>query len=238
MIINGKRMDGRGMEEFRPIELQAGPLKRADGSAMFSLGKTYALAAVYGPKTMHPRHLQDPQKAFLRCKYSMAPFSTTERIRPGNSRRSTEISKVIKEALSNVLFFEDYPKTAIDVYIEILQANATTRCAGLNAASLAMAEAGISMKNLISSCSVGKVDGQIILDVGGDEDCFGEVDCAVATVGNEDKVVLLQMDGIVTKDEFIRMIELAEKGCAHVYEKQVGVLREKYKTGEENVESQ
>jgi exosome complex component RRP41 len=238
MIINGKRMDGRGLEEFRSIEVEAGPLKRADGSAIFKFGKTYALAGVFGPKIMHPRHLQDPQKAFLRCKYTMAPFSTNERIRPGTSRRSVEISKVIKEALSNVLFFEDYPKTAIDVYIEILQANATTRCAGLNAASLAMAEAGIAMKNLISSCSVGKVDGKIILDVGGDEDCFGEVDCAVAAIGNEDKIVLLQMDGIVTKDELLKMVELAEKGCAQVYERQLGVLREKYKTGDENVEIQ
>jgi exosome complex component RRP41 len=239
MITNGKRVDGRGMEDFRPIEVQVSPLKRADGSAIFKFGDTHALAGVFGPKTMHPRHLQDPQNAFLRCKYSMAPFSTKERIRPGNSRRGTEISKVIKEALSNVLFFEDYPKTAIDVFIEILQANATTRCAGLNAASMAMAEAGIAMKNLISSCSVGKIDGKIILDVGGDEDCFGEVDCAVATVGNEDKVVLLQMDGIVTKDELLRMIDLAEKGCAQIYDKQVSALREKYKMGEENdVESQ
>lgn len=238
MIVNGKRMDGRDLEEFRSINIEVGALKRADGSAVFKFGDTYALAAVFGPKTMHPRHLQDPQKAVLRCRYSMAPFSTKERVRPGVSRRSVEISKVLNEALSNVIFFEDYPKTGIDVFIEILQANASTRCAGLNAASLAMAEAGISMKNLISSCTVGKVDGEIVLDVGGDEDQFGDVDVAFATIGNEDKIVLLQVDGIVTKEEFLKLINLAKKGCAEIYEKQVNALREKYKTGEENVESE
>ena len=238
MIIDGKRLDGRGFEDFRPINVDIGVLKRADGSAIFKFGDTYALSAVFGPKTMHPKHLQDPQRAFLRCRYNMAPFATTERVRPGTSRRSTEISKVINEALSNVIFFEDYPKTAIDVFIEILQANASTRCAGLNAASLALAEAGVSMKNLISSCSAGKIDGQIVLDVAGDEDCDGEVDMAVATIGNEDKIVLLQMDGIVTKEEFLRLVNLAKKGCAIVYEKQTNALREKYKTGEENVESE
>ena len=236
MIINGKRIDGRSFEEFRPINVEVSVLKRAEGSAIFKFGDTYALAAVYGPRTMHPKHMQDPQKAILRCRYSMAPFSTNERVRPGVSRRSVEISKVLNEALSNVVFFEDYPKTGIDVFIEILQADASTRCAGLNAASLALAEAGVPVKDLISSCSVGKVDGKIVLDVGGNEDQFGEVDMSTATIGSEDKFVLLQMDGIATKEEFYQLIELARKGCTEVYERQKNALKEKYKTGEIDVE--
>jgi exosome complex component RRP41 len=237
MIINGKRMDGRTLDQFRPTTVEVGVLKRANGSAIFKFGNTYALSAVFGPRTMHPRHLQNPQKAVLKCRYSMAPFSTNERIRPGNSRRSTEISKVINEALSNVVFFDDYPKTSIDVFIEILQADASTRCAGLNAASMALVEAGVPIKDMISSCSVGKVDGQIVLDVGGDEDQFGDVDFATATIGSEDKFVLLQMDGIVNKEEFFKLLELARKGCIQVYEMQKNAFKEKYKAGEISVES-
>ncbi len=238
MVIDGKRLDGRSLEEFRPLSVEVGVLKRANGSAIFRFGDTYALSGVFGPRTMHPRHLQDPQKAVLRCKYSMAPFSTKERIRPGPSRRAVEISKVLNKALSNVIFFEDYPKTGIDVFVVILQANASTRCAGLNAASLALAEAGVSMRNLISACTVGKIDNEIVLDVGGDEDQFGDVDLAFATIGNEDKIVLLQMDGIATKEEFLKMVNLAKKGCTEIFEKQVNALREKYKTGEEHVENE
>jgi exosome complex component RRP41 len=237
MIIDGKRLDGRSFEEFRPITAEVGVLKRAEGSAVFKFGDTYALAAVHGPRPFHPKHMQDPQKAILRCRYSMAPFSTNERIRPGVSRRSVEISKVLNEALSNVVFFEDYPKTGIDVFVEILQADASTRCAGLNAASLALAEAGVPIRDMISSCSVGKVDGKLVIDIGGDEDQFGDVDMATATIANEDKFVLLQVDGILTKEEFFKLLEYAKKGCAEVYEKQKNALKEKYKTGEIDVES-
>ena len=238
LIVNGKRLDGRDFHEFREISLEIGPLKRAVGSAIFRFGDTYALSAVYGPRPFHPKHMQDPQKAVLRCRYSMAPFSTYERVRPGISRRGVEISKVLNEALSNVIFFEDYPKTGIDVFVEILQADASTRTAGLNAASIALADAGVPMKDLISSCTVGRVDGKIVLDVSGVEDNYGDVDMAVATVGNQDKIVLLQMDGIITKKEFVEMIELAKKGCYEIYEKQKNLLKEKYGTGEMEDEEQ
>ena len=62
MIVNGKRLDGRELEQFRPITVEVSVLKRAEGSAVFKFGDTYALAAVFGPRTMHPRHMQDPQR--------------------------------------------------------------------------------------------------------------------------------------------------------------------------------
>ncbi len=234
LIDNGKRLDGRKLEEMREITAEVGILKKALGSGIFKFGKTYAMSGVYGPKPFHPRFLQDPQKLVLRCKYAMAPFSTQDRIRPGYSRRSIEISKVITAALTDVVFLEDYPRTGIDAFIDILQADASTRCAGLNAASIALADAGAPMKELVSSCAVGLVDGQIVLDVAGLEDNYGEVDLAIATIADQDKIVLLQMDGVVTKDQFMKMIELGKKGCAEVHKRQKEVLREKYKTGELN----
>ena len=233
-IIDGKRIDGRKLEEFREIKIKVSNLKNANGSASFKFGNTYAQAAIFGPQEMHPRHLLDPQRSYIKCRYTMAPFSTKERIRPGRSRRGTEISKVLKEALSSVIFLEDYPKTLINIYIEILQADATTRCAGLNAASLALVDAGIPMKNMISSCSVGKVGGEIVLDVDGLEDNYGDVDLAVATIANEDKFVLMQMDGIITREDLTKMLTLAKKGCSEVFEKQKQALKERYGTGEKN----
>ncbi len=235
LIVNGKRIDGRALDEFREIELKVGMLKRADGSGFFRFGNTQAIAAVYGPRNVHPRHMQNPKKAIIRTRYSMAPFSTEDRVRPGPSRRSTEISKVTNEALSSVVFFDDYPKTAIDIFIEILQADASTRCAGINAASLALADAGVPMKDIVCSCSAGKVDGQIVLDVGGIEDQEGEVDLAMAMIPNDDKFVLLQMDGIITKEEFLRALELGKSGCKEIYEKIKTTLKNKYSRGSEDV---
>ena len=140
---NGKRIDGRGPKDLRPITIKVGVLERPDGSCYLEWGGNKVLAAVYGPRECFPRHEQNPYKARLRYRYNMAPFSVEDRKRPGPDRRSTEISKVSREALEKVVFLEYFPKTSIDVFVEILQAEAGTRCAALTAASIALAVAGV-----------------------------------------------------------------------------------------------
>src|SRR3989344_7917572 len=159
LIVNGKRTDGRKPDEIRDIKIEAGVLERADGSAYVEYGDTHVLAAVYGPRVLHTRHLTEPQQAVLRVKYDMIPFSVGDRKRPGPDRRSIEISKVTREALEPVVFLKHYPKTGIDVFIEIVQADAGTRVAGITAASVALADAGIEMSDLVAACSAGKIDG-------------------------------------------------------------------------------
>ncbi|EQD47785.1 exosome complex exonuclease 1, partial [mine drainage metagenome] len=90
----------------------AGALHRADGSAFVEWGANKVMAAVYGPREVHPRHLQQNNKAVIQCKYNMAAFSVDERKRPGLDRRSQEISKVIAEAFESVVFAEEYPVRA------------------------------------------------------------------------------------------------------------------------------
>ncbi|MFC2143797.1 exosome complex exonuclease Rrp41, partial [Candidatus Aenigmatarchaeota archaeon] len=70
------RLNNRKPSELRPTTIKAGVIEQADGSAMVTMGRTTAIAAIYGPATLHPRRLQVPGKAFLRTVYSMAPFST------------------------------------------------------------------------------------------------------------------------------------------------------------------
>jgi len=228
LIKNGVRLDGRKLDEMRPMEAKVGVIKKADGSAYFRMGNSMAIAGVYGPRTVHPRHMEEAEKAVLRTRYSMAAFSTTTRSRPGPNRRSQEISMVVRQALTPVVFLEEFPKTAIDVHIEILQADASTRCAAINAAALALADAGIPMRDLIASSSAGRVQGHVVLDIAGKEDTEGEVDLPVAYYPRKKSVTLLQMDGITTKDEFKKTINLAIKGCEKVYEEQKRALRKKY----------
>jgi exosome complex component RRP41 len=95
-----------------------------------------------------------------------------------------------------LLFLDEFPKTAIDVHIEVLQADASTRCVGINAAVLALADAGVPMRDLVSSCSAGKVGEHVVLDVAGKEDTEGELDLPVAYYPKKKHVTLLQMDGI------------------------------------------
>lgn len=228
LIVDGKRLDGRTPDELRPLKIEAGILKRADGSAYVELGANKVLAAVYGPREMHPRHRQQPDTAVLRCRYNMAPFSVEERKRPGPDRRSVEISKVTREALDPVLFLKLYPRSVIDVFIEILQADAGTRTAGINAAAVALADAGVPMRDMVSSVAVGKVDDKIVLDLTKDEDQWGTTDMPIAMVPRKKLITLLQMDGHFTKEEFGQALNLAFKGCEQIYGVQRQALREKY----------
>lgn len=230
VLINqeGIRMDGRKMDEMRHMVARAGVLKKADGSGYFAFGRTRAIAGVFFPKPVYPRFMERQDRAILKTHYAMAPFSTTTRINPGSSRRGTEISFVIRNALESVIVTEEYPKTMIEIYIEILQADASTRCAALNAASLALADAGIPMKDMISSCSVGKIADQIVVDIAGKEDEEGQVDLPVAYYPRKKHIVLMQMDGIVTEEELKRAVSLARDNCEKISEIQKNALREKY----------
>ena len=227
----GLRIDGRKLDELRSLSIRAGALHRADGSAFVEWGANKVLAAVYGPREVHPRHLQQNHKAVIQCRYNMAAFSVDERKRPGLDRRSQEISKVIGEAFESVVFAEEYPRTSIDIYIEVLQANAGTRCAGLVAASVALADAGIPMADLLPAVAVGKVGGAIALDLKKEEDNFGEADLPMALVPQSGRLVLLQMEGHMTEPELAQALDLGVKGCREIYEKMKQALRDRYAVG-------
>jgi len=231
----GMRMDGRRPDELRPLKIEAGVLKRADGSAYVEWGENKVIAAVYGPRECHPRHLQNPARAIVQCNYNMASFSVSDRKRPGPDRRSQEISKIISEALEHVVFTHLFPRTSIDVYIEVLQANAGTRCAGLTAASVALADAGVPMRDLIASCAAGKVCDTIILDLGKEEDNFGSADLPLGLVPRTGEIVLLQMDGDLSVEEFNTALTMATDACYRIYEIQKEALRSKYCVAKEEI---
>lgn len=228
LIKDGKRLDGRGPRDIRSVKIEAGVLHRADGSAYLEWGGNKVLAAVYGPREAVPRHTQDPNRAVVKCRYNMAAFSVDDRKRPGPDRRSQEISKVIGEAFENVILTEEFPRASVDVNIEILEAEAGTRCAGLTAAAVALADAGIPMRGLVSACAAGKAGGMIVADLGKMEDNFGSADLPVAMNHQTGEIVLLQMDGHLTQSEFDEALELALDGCRKVHEIQKEALYRRY----------
>ncbi len=231
---NGLRLDGRKFDELREITIEAGVLQRADGSAYLTWGENKVMVAVYGPRELHPRHAQDPSKAVVQARYNMAAFSVSDRKRPGPDRRSVEISKLISEALEEIVFVEQFPRSAVDVFIEILEASAGTRCAALTAASIALADAGIPMSDMIASCAAGKIEGHVALDLGKNEDNFGEADVPLAIVPRTDKITLLQMDGDLTAEELDEAMDLAIGACKEIYEIQRDALKRRYSTSIED----
>lgn len=227
-----KRFDGRKLDEIRKMSAKVGVVPNADGSALFSFGDTIAIAAVYGPKKMHPLHMQNPKKGTLRFTYNMLSFSVSDRIRPGPSRRGTEIGKISEWAIDPVLMIDKYPNNVVDVHVNILQANASTRCAGINAGALALAHAGITMKDMVSSVSIGKLDKDLVVDLSKKEEDFEEGEGATdipMTFTNNGKLTHIQLDGNITTKQLKEAVKLARKACKEVYEVQKKALKESIK---------
>ncbi len=232
LIENGKRTDGRTVDQARELTMEVGVIGAADGSAKVAFGNTVALASVYGPRELFPRFMQQSDTGILRTRYNMAPFSVDDRKRPGSDRRGQEISKVMKNALEPVLFLQEFPKVTVDAFVEIIQADGSTRVTGINASSLALAAAGIPMRNLVCACSVGKADGHLIVDLNGKEDNFGEADMVFGCVPETREVTLLQMDGVLTRDEVCTLLKMATKTCDDILVKQKQALKDYYRRDE------
>jgi len=225
-----ERADGRAFDELRPIEAKVGIIPNADGSAMYKSGDTVAIAAVFGPRVLHPQHMQNPRKGILRVSYDMMSFSVYERKRPGPNRRSQEISKVIEWALENCVDLEEFPNTVVDVFIQISQADAGTRVAGINAAAMALAQAGVPMKEMISAVAVGKMDKTIVVDVNKEEEDYeegeGATDIPVCYLSRSKKLALLQLDGKISPQELKTALEMGKKACEEIYQIQLKALKE------------
>jgi len=238
----GIRSDGRKPDELRNVIIKAGVLHRADGSCYLEWGGNKVIVAVYGPREAIPRHSQNPLRAIVNARYNMAAFSVDDRKRPGPDRRSREISKVTSEALEKVILTDYYPRAAIVVNIEVLNAEEGTRCAGLTSAGVALADAGIPLKDIPVACAAGKIGateadgtftgGHVVLDLGKEEDNFGNADLPIAIAPRTNEILLLQMDGHLSSDEFETALNYAIKGCQDISKIQKEALMKKYNASE------
>ena len=234
LMVNGKRVDGRTPEDLRNVRIETGILGEANGSCFVEWGGNKIICGVYGPTPCVPKHDSSPYHAIVKCRYMMSPFaSLEEHSRSGPSRRSNELSKVIREAFENLILTEKFPNTQISIYIDVLQADGGTRTASVTAAAVALANAGIPMKDMASAVAIGKAADTLLLDLGKEEDNFGQSDMPVAMSARDKKILLLQMDGMLTKDEINQMLEMAEGACAKLHGMQAESLMRYYQTSGE-----
>lgn len=235
LFVNGKRMDGRGQFDLRSVRIDVGVLHDADGSAFVEWGKNKVLCGIYGPRECIPKHQASPYKALVKCRYMMAPFSSLEEHgRSGPNRRSIELSKVIREVFENVIVTEAFPRTQIDIFVDVLQSDGGTRTTCITAAAVALANAGIPMRDMVSAVALGKAEGVLVADLGKEEDNFGQCDMPVAMSHRKKEILLLQMDGMLTREEIETLLNEAEKVNEKVNVKQVDALKKVYESGEVN----
>lgn len=218
----GLRVDGRRPKELRQLRCQVGSVENADGSATFEVGNTKVVAAVFGPHEPSAGLKKKPGltegAATVRCQFASAPFSTGERRKRGKRDRwSLEHAACIRETLAENIFVELYPRTQIDIYVHVVQADGGILSAAINAGVLALADAGIPLRDLLASCSAGFLENQPILDMNSFEEGGGGPQMPVAFQASLDKVVMVQMDrGRMAVDKCQEILGLAVDGCRMV----------------------
>ena len=143
---------------------------------------------------------------------------------------------VTEKALLPVLNLEEFPNAVVDVFIELPQTDAGTRCAGICAAAIALADAGLAMKDLVASVSVGKVDNMVAVDLNYAEESYehGDVaDVPVAFIPRTGQISLLQMDGLIDKDSLKQALEMGRRACLQINEIQKKALKERFMSSAE-----
>ena len=202
VLDTGKRVDGRGTKEVRPITIDTQVLPRAHGSTLFTRGQTQALVAVTLGTANDVQRLDsideagETTKSFM-LHYNFPPFSTGE-VRPmrGTSRREIGHGNLAERALQGVLpAFEDFPYT-IRIVSDILESNGSSSMASVCGGSLALFDAGVPLRSAVAGVAMGLIkEGSkyaILTDILGTEDHLGDMDFKVA--GTEHGITSIQMD--------------------------------------------
>ncbi|KYN04813.1 PREDICTED: exosome complex component RRP41 [Cyphomyrmex costatus] len=205
----GLRVDGRRALELRQIRIRMGVFGQADGSAYIEHGNTKVLAAVYGPRQSRSSASRNSTKAIINCQYSMAVFSFTSgerKRRPRGDWKSQERSAQLRHAMEAIIHLKLYPRSQIDVFVEVLQVDGSDYCASVNAATLALIDAGIPIKNYAIGCSITLVNKPLVedktsvtgvLDANYVEECSPGVTLSVVALSEMNNDVEVDGNGLI-----------------------------------------
>ncbi|RMB02833.1 polyribonucleotide nucleotidyltransferase [Eilatimonas milleporae] len=225
ILETGTRIDGRTLDQVRPIVSEVGVLPRSHGSSLFTRGETQALVVATlgtGEDEQIIDALEGSYRSGFMLHYNFPPYSVGECGRVGfTGRREVGHGKLAWRAVQAVLpAQEDFPYT-IRLVSEITESNGSSSMATVCGASLSMMDAGVPIKRPVSGIAMGLIkegdDFAVLSDILGDEDHLGDMDFKVA--GTAEGVTSLQMDikitGI-TKDIMAKALDQASAGRAHI----------------------
>lgn len=161
---------------------------------------------------------RNDEEAVINCQYSMATFSTGERKnRPRGDRKSQEMTIHIRQALSATIKTELYPKSQIDVFIEVLQADGGNLCVAINAATLALIDAGIYLKEYVCACTASLANENIpLMDVSHLEEVSGGPTLTVAALPYAGKIAFMEMSQRFHLDHYPKVLAAALQGCKEI----------------------
>jgi ribonuclease PH len=222
-----KRSDGRGPGVLRPVRITRHYMKHAEGSVLIEIGDTKVICSASVEERVPP-FLRNTGKGWVTAEYSMLPRSThtrTPRDKGGGGGRAFEIQRLIGRSLRSVTDLTAFGERTIWIDCDVIQADGGTRTASITGAYVALVDAfrkmvkdgiieKVPVKDSVAAISVGKVDGEVLLDLNYEEDSKAEVDMNVVMTGSG-KFVEIQgtaEGGVFTKKEMDELMIIAQNG--------------------------
>ena len=213
------RVDGRRPQEIRPIECHSGDVvKGADGSASISMGLTKAVAYVYGPRPLNKRFQNSSGEAVVCVEYRTATFGAIDRRRKSKGdRQSLEKAVWLQRTFEEVILTDQFPKSQIEIFVEIIQQDGSSVSAAINAVTLALVNAGIPMKDMVASCTLGLVDRKFILvdlNQSETEKGTGSAQICMATYGRTGQISLCEVESKIPVSSFHEALKVGTLSCS------------------------
>eukprot|EP01104_Vermistella_antarctica_P019289 TRINITY_DN7493_c0_g1_i1.p1 TRINITY_DN7493_c0_g1~~TRINITY_DN7493_c0_g1_i1.p1 ORF type:complete len:356 (+),score=116.17 TRINITY_DN7493_c0_g1_i1:125-1192(+) len=241
-----ERSNERLPTQFRHLFIKTGVVSQADGSAYVEFNNTKVICSVYGPRA-------SPTMSFspvgqLHCEFKFSTFSCDEQRRKyTQDKEEKDYSLLLEQSIQTAVRLAKYPKSVIDVNVLVLQSDGGSLGAGITCASLAIADAGIEMFDLVASCAAGVIDGNVLLDLDdaeenhfamrhvkkktgaaedGDDDEESEGETADAVSGGSlcvaymperDEMTQLFQQGQLDHDDLHKAMDLTLDGCRKLY---------------------
>ena len=240
------RIDGRAVDELRPVKITRNYIKHAEGSVLIELGGTKVICTATVDEKVPP-FMKGAGKGWITAEYAMLPRSSQVRIPRESTKgriggRTHEIQRLVGRALRSIVSLEKLGERTITIDCDVIQADGGTRTASITGAFVAMVDsmnalverkmlAKIPVDEYLAAISVGKVSDQIMLDLAYDEDSRAEVDMNVVmtSTGKFVEVQGTAEDMPFSKDELNAMLETAWKGISEIIVVQKQLLGGKIK---------
>jgi exosome complex component MTR3 len=218
------RLDGRQMHQHRPLFLKRGLVHQANGSAYIESGSIKIACAVYGPRP--DKKVGYSELGHVNCEFKLSTFSSKQRRGHIKDAQERDYGQIVASALTPCVRLDKYPKSAVDVFVTVLQADgdAAVLAASITVASMALVDAGIELYDVAVATSMGYVDTCLYADCTESETVVVDGELVVARMPTLGEVCHVHHSGAVDMDLAIKAIEQATEACSKIHSVMVNGL--------------
>ncbi|GAX75191.1 hypothetical protein CEUSTIGMA_g2635.t1 [Chlamydomonas eustigma] len=215
MTSTSGRLDGRGFEEFRPFFINTNVISQARGSAYAEFSNTKIMAGVYGPRQSE-RKFGFSERGRLHCDVRLAAFAAQGLTKQQQVTHERNLSEALQNALSASVQLQKIPKSSVDVFVMVLESGGADLAVAITAASVALADTGIELFDIVPACQVIKRGGVIYLDPTAAEEEGKEASLLLAYMPSLSEVTQLDIQGCWGDSELKETIELCMGACVQL----------------------